>query len=166
MPCCRSKPARTPAIAFWILVTVLPSTSPLFAQPVVAGAYYFDGWTGESYHLTPRLREEFANREPVWGWRDDSLPVVEEQIACAADHGLAFFAFDWYWPEGPNKQSPLNTGLQLYLQATNRDRLQFCLMVANHGGYQIGPADWDAVSDIWVRLFRQPTQLRLRASRC
>jgi hypothetical protein len=86
---------------------------------------------------------------------------VEQQIACAADHGLAFFAFDWYWPEGANKESALNTGLKLYLQATNRQRLQFCLMVANHGGFRIGPSDWDAVSDVWLRLFKEPTHLRL-----
>ena len=128
---------------------------------VRAGAYYFDGWTGKSYHLTPRLRDEFFDREPVWGWRDDSLPVVEQQIDCAADHGLAFFAFDWYWPEGANKETPMNTGLELYLQAKNKQRLQFCLLVANHGGFRIGPADWETVTDIWVRLFKEPTHLKV-----
>jgi hypothetical protein len=125
------------------------------------GAYYFDGWTGTSNHLTPRLREEFFDREPVWDWRDDSLPVVEEQIACAADHGLSFFAFDWYWPEGPEKETPLNTGLKLYLQAGNKPRLEFCLLVANHGGFRIDPADWDTVTDLWVRLFKEPTHVKV-----
>ena len=146
-------------------VLLLPAAS-LRAQPatpakVRAGAYYFDGWTGRSTHLTPRLREEFFDREPLWGWRDDSLPVVEQQIDCAADHGLAFFAFDWYWPEGANKHTPLNTGLELYLQARNKQRLQFCLMVANHGGFRLGPADWETVTDTWVRLFREPTHLKV-----
>jgi hypothetical protein len=153
--------------AFWVYFLLLGADVPVLAQPaaapakVCAGAYYFDGWTGKSHHLTPRLREEFFDREPVWGWRDDSLPIVEQQIACAADHGLAFFAFDWYWPEGANKESALNTGLKLYLQAANRQRLQFCLMVANHGGFRIGPAEWDAVSDVWLRLFKEPTQLKV-----
>ncbi len=122
-------------LAFLLCAPLLPGRAAAAPAKVLAGAYYFDGWTGESYHLTPRLKEEFFDREPVWGWRDDSLPIVEQQIDCAADHGLAFFAFDWYWPEGANKETPLNTGLKLYLQATNRQRLQFCLMVANHGGY-------------------------------
>lgn len=146
-------------------VLLLPAAS-LRAQPatpakVRAGAYYFDGWTGQSTHLTPRLRDEFCDREPLWGWRDDSLPVVEQQIDCAADHSLAFFAFDWYWPEGANKHTPLNTGLELYLQARNKQRLQFCLMVANHAGFRLGPADWETVTDTWVRLFRQPTHLKV-----
>jgi hypothetical protein len=150
----------------WLLLSLFALSTPLLAQSapgsgkVCAGAYYFDGWTG-SWHLTPRLKEEFFDREPIWGWRDDSLPVVEQQIDCAADHGLAFFAFDWYWPEGANKQTPLNTGLELYLKAKNKQRLQFCLLVANHGGFRIGPADWDQVTDVWVRLFKEPTHLKV-----
>lgn len=156
-----------PPVAFWILAAILLIAAPVFAQApaapakVRAGAYYFDGWTGKSKHLTPRLRDEFFDREPIWGWRDDSLAVVEQQIDCAADHGLAFFAFDWYYPEGTNKESALNTGLKLYLQAKNTKRLEFCLMVANHGGFRIGPGDWDAVTDIWVRLFKEPTHLKV-----
>jgi hypothetical protein len=150
-----------------ILIALLLSLQAIVAQSaparakVRAGAYYFDGWTGKTDHLTPRLRGEFFDREPVWGWRDDSLPVVEQQIDCAADHGLTFFAFDWYWPEGPDKESPMNIGLQLYLQAKNKRRLEFCLLVANHGGFRIGPADWETVSDIWVRLFKEPTHLKV-----
>lgn len=151
-----------------LAVALLLSVTPLPAQPaapakVCAGAYYFDGWTGKTdqIHLPPRLREEFADREPVWGWYDDSLPIVEQQIDCAADHGLAFFAFDWYWPEDADKRTPLNTGLDLYRQAKNKQRLQFCLLVANHAGFRIGPADWEAVTDVWVRLFREPTHLKV-----
>ena len=74
------------------------------------GAYYFGGWAGHSQlagntkepwalnapmHLTRRMVEEFPEREPVWGWRDDSLEAMERQIDLAADHGLAFFAFCW-----------------------------------------------------------------------
>jgi hypothetical protein len=155
------------AAALWLFAVLFFQGTPMFGQTagkpakVRAGAYYFDGWTGKSDHLTPRLRDEFFDREPVWGWRDDSLPVVEQQIACAADHGLGFFAFDWYWPEGAEKETPLNTGLKLYLQAKNKQRLEFCLMVANHGGFRIGPADWDAVTDIWLGLFKEPTHLRV-----
>jgi len=158
-------------IAEWIVLgaiagVLLPGRARLHAQsappaPVRAGAYYFDGWTGKTRHITPRLREEFFDREPIWGWQDDSLPIVEQQIDCAADHGLTFFAFDWYWPEGAEKHTPLNTGLDLYLQAKNKQRLQFCLLVANHAGYRIGPGDWEAVTDIWVRLFHEPTHLQV-----
>ena len=55
------------------------------------GAYYFDGWAGRSErwkddaawaalnpptHLTKRMLDEFADREPIWGWRDDSLEII------------------------------------------------------------------------------------------
>ena len=73
------------------------------------GAYYFDGWAGrhrladtEAWakdaptHLTKRMLDEFPEREPIWGWRDDRPEVMEQQIDLAADHGIAFFAFCWY----------------------------------------------------------------------
>jgi len=127
-----------------------------------AGAYYFDGWTGAyPYHITERLTTEFFDREPVWGWRDDSLEIVEQQIDYAADNGLSFFAFDWYYPEAEEKETPLNTGLEIYLQAKNKNRLEFCLLVANHGGYRIGQEEWDAVCDIWIPLMKEPTHLKV-----
>ncbi len=82
-------------------------------RPMV-GAYYFDGWGGRHpladdpsepwakdapTHLTRRMVEEFPEREPVWGWRADSLAIMERQIDLAADHGIAFFAFCWYWQD-------------------------------------------------------------------
>lgn len=127
-----------------------------------AGAYYFDGWTGTyPFHITERLTTEFFDREPVWGWRDDSLEIVEQQIDYAADNGLSFFAFDWYYPEGPEKKSPLNTGLELYLTAKNKSRLEFCLLAVNHGGFIIRPADWDVLTDIWMELLKDPMHLKV-----
>jgi hypothetical protein len=149
-------------LVFFLLMLI---ASPAFAAPAsppTLGAYYFDGWTSTSTHLRPRLLTEFADRQPVWGWHDDSLTTVEIQIDYAADAGLRFFAFDWYYPEGPDKYSPLNTGLDFYLRASNRDRLQFCLLVANHSGFRIGPADWTAVCDLWLPLLAHPQHLRTR----
>jgi hypothetical protein len=81
------------------------------------GAYYFDGWAGKSphagkaewakdapTHLTKRMLDEFPDREPVWGWRDDTPAVMERQIDLAADHGIAFFAFCWYHPDRTPEQ--------------------------------------------------------------
>ena len=136
-----------------------PGTRP--ATRAKAGAYYFDGWSGQTddLHLPDRLKKEFADREPVWGWRDDSIEIVQQQIDLAAEHGLSFFAFDWYWPEGPDKRSPLNTGLDLYRRAANRKRLEFCLLVANAGGFRLFPTEWPAACDAWLNLFREPTYL-------
>jgi hypothetical protein len=151
------------AFAFTLLaLPVTAQTTPdatASTAPVKIGAYYFDGWNPQASHVTDRLKTEFANREPVWGWMDDTPAVMQQQIDLAANGGLSFWSFCWYWPEYGGPESPLNNALALYLQAPNRARLQFCLMVANHSGYRIGPKDWPAVSAAWIALFKQPTYL-------
>lgn len=142
-------------------VAALIATSTILCAETAAparakvGAYYFDGWTSATGHLKERLKTEFFDREPVWGWNDEAPETMVRQIDYAADNSIGFFAFDWYYPEGANKYSPLNTGLDLFLKAPNRTRMEFCLLVANHGGFRIGPKDWDAVCNIWVPLFKQ-----------
>lgn len=125
------------------------------------GAYYFDGWSGltDEYHLTSRLKNEFANREPIWGWYDNTDLIMETQIDYAANNGLDYFSFCWYYPEGPNKQRPENNALKLFIKAKNTHRMQFSLMVANHKGFLIGPNDWDVVSNIWIALFKEKNYL-------
>ena len=79
------------------------------------GAYYFDGWSGKTdeIHLTKLLETEYADRKPVWGWKDDTVEIMQKQIDYCADHDIAFWAFDWYYPEGKNKTTPLNNALGL-----------------------------------------------------
>ena len=57
--------------------------------------------------------------------------------------------------------SILNNALSLYLNAPNRQRLQFSLLVANHAGFRIGPKDWPTVTNTWIDLFKQPTHLTI-----
>lgn len=135
------------------------------------GAYYFDGWAGTSRlkgdpeepwaataptHLSRRMLEEFPQREPLWGWRDDSLKIMERQIDLAADHGISFFAFCWYFH--PTKKEidrdPKHTGLKLFLQARNNHRMRFCLLVANHQGFLLeGAEDWRKAAEHWMPYF-------------
>jgi hypothetical protein len=64
-------------------------TSGLSKVRVLVGAYYFDGWAGRSpqandpkqpwarqapIQLSWLMPDEFPQREPILGWRDDSLP--------------------------------------------------------------------------------------------
>jgi len=135
------------------------------------GAYYFDGWAGTDRFLdmfvTKRMLAEFPDREPIWGWRDDSLQVMERQIDLAADHGLAFFAFCWYWHDNGRaineqaiKDDPKHTGLELFLKARNNRRLKFCLLVANHGGFEIrGTESWKQAADFWMPYLKHPQYL-------
>ena len=92
-------------IAGALLTLALSTHSSANAMPnATVGAYYFEGW----YHDTPQavaafanaeLRNNFPEREPIWSgglWRGDTVEIMEQQIDLAADHGIAFFSFDWY----------------------------------------------------------------------
>ncbi|GAB3504586.1 hypothetical protein GCM10027341_35130 [Spirosoma knui] len=133
-------------------------------QPMQLGAYYFDGWTGQTpMHIPRALVDSFPEREPIWGWLTSSPRVVHDQIDAAADAGLSFFSFCWYYPTNntPNFQNdPKNHALDLYRKADNKSRLKYCLLVANHQGYMIGPKDWSTVSKAWLDLFKDPTYLK------
>ena len=149
------------------------------------GAYYFAGWSGKCpyddgsvsnawaknmpTHFTKKLATEYAGRTPVWGWRDDTRELMERQIALAADNGIAYFSFCWYWHD--NKK-PLNAKaieedskhlpMNLFMQARNNSRMEYCLLVANHGGFEIvGAAAWKQAADFWIEnYFKHPRYLR------
>ncbi|MBN9380325.1 MAG: glycoside hydrolase family 99-like domain-containing protein [Chitinophagaceae bacterium] len=151
----------------WFLLSALVLPFFMVAQnsDITLGAYYFDGWSSlNSHHLTDKLRDSFPDRKPKWGWVTSTPQAMKEQIDLAADAGLAFFSFDWYYPDYDKKnfrQDPLNHALSLYLAATNKSRLKFCLLVANHAGQEIGPDDWPAVTDEWVSLMKDPDYLKV-----
>ena len=134
------------------------AAEPPKPEPVKLGAYYFGGWRPGNTRVTDRLKTEFAQREPVWGWLDTDLANMQQQINFAADAGLKFWAFCWYCPEN-GEPTNLNEALDLYLAAPNHARLQYCLMVANHAPYRIGPKHWPAISAQWIELFKKPTYL-------
>lgn len=80
---------------------------------------------------TPRFEGHYQPKVPLWGYEmDDDPEVMERWIDAATDHGVNVFIFDWYWfDEGPFLESTINNG---FLQAKNRDKMQFYLMWANH----------------------------------
>lgn len=130
----------------------------LYPQNIKVGTYYFDGWSGETpyknsaffrkhntpTHVTDKLYFDYAEREPIWGWRDDDLSIMHKQIELAADNRIDFFMFCWYY-HGNNghidtiaiKNDPLNTSLELFIKARNKHRLKFSVLIANHEGYEI-----------------------------
>jgi hypothetical protein len=125
------------------------------------GAYYFDGWSND-YHLTASLKNDYISRKPVWGWNTSTPIAIREQIDLAANAGLTFFNFCWYYPdnwhENPS-QHPLNHALNEYLKSTNKNRLKFSLLVANHGGFEIGPNDWPSLIELWLSYFEDNSYL-------
>jgi hypothetical protein len=110
--------------------------------------------------------EEFPKREPIWGWRDDSLEIMERQIDLAADHGVAFFAFCWYWHDNGQtinekgiREDPKHTCLELFLKAKNHHRMKFCLLVANHEGFEIKRENWKRAGEFWMPYLTHPQHL-------
>jgi hypothetical protein len=99
------------------------------------------GWT--EWELVKCARPRFSGhrqpRIPLWGYQDEAAPeVMSIKIDAAADHGVDFWIFDWYWyDDGPYLDRCLEQG---YLNAPNNDRVKFCCMWANHDWIDIHPA--------------------------
>lgn len=130
------------------------------SHSIVLGAYYFDGWTSGSHHITDKLKGHYQKREPIWGWVTSTPAIVDAQINEAANAGISFFSFDWYFRNGSDDY-PLNHALNLYLSSRDKIRLKFCLMVANHTPFFIGPDNWNAVSEIWIKFFKDKDYLKV-----
>jgi len=123
---------------------------------VKIGAYYFDGWrNSRSTHLTPALVNNFSTREPKWGWVTSTQSIVNDQIKVAANSGLSFFSFCWFYKK--DGDHPLNSALKFYLNSPNRNQLQFSLLISNHAGYELGPSNWSDFQTRMIKLFKQPT---------
>ncbi len=136
----------------------------------MVGAYYFDGWAGKSDHagkeawakdaptmLTKRMLDEFPQREPIWGWRDDRQEIMEQQINLAADNGISFFSFCWYWRPTQKEidADPLHTSLKLFVKAKNKNRMKYCLLIANHEGFLIRDTEnWRQAAKDWLQYFK------------
>ncbi len=141
--------------SFLILLLISLTITEGFTQSpnAMVGAYYFDGWTGTyPYHITTALTSSFPEREPKWGWVTSSQEIMDEQINVAANAGLSFFSFCWYY-----KHPVLNNALGYYLKSSKNNRLKFCVMVSNHPGAEVGPNEWSYGTSEWVKLFKAPT---------
>ena len=132
------------SVFMFLAMPIINLLGPVQPQPLKLGAYYWDGWYERIPAWTDRLLGEFADREPTWGWLSAGVENMEMQIDLAADNGLGFFAFDWYYPE--TYENPMNDAVDRFLASSNSDRMEFCLLVANHSGFLIYPETWpDAV---------------------
>lgn len=124
------------------------------------GAYFWDGWYAKISHWTDRLLSDFTEREPVWGWLSDTVENMELQVNYAADAGLSFFAFDWYYPEHGHINR-MNEAVDRYLAAKNASCMQFCLLVANHNGGYIYREKWDNACDMFMPYLTNENALKV-----
>ena len=134
----------------------VPEPKPV-RGPGEVGVYYFPGWkTASQWHPIRR----FPERKPVLGWyREGDPEVADWHIKWAVEHGITFFAYDWYWSRGARQlEHALHDG---YLQARYRHLLKFCLLWANHNPPGSStPDDCLAVTRFWIEnYFRRPEHL-------
>ncbi len=136
----------------------VPEPKPV-RGPFEVGAYYFPGWkTASQWHPI----QSFPERRPVLGWyREGDPEVADWQIKWAVEHGITFFAYDWYWSQGSRQlEHALHDG---FFQARYRRFLKFCLLWANHNAPGTSSeADCLAVTRYWIaNYFQRPEHLRV-----
>ncbi|SDD71622.1 glycoside hydrolase family 99-like domain-containing protein [Niabella drilacis] len=137
------------------------------AGKVRVGAWYFGGWSfppddaaGHTFHISPTLVSSYAEREPVWGWREDAPGVMKDQIRYAHDAGLSFWGFCWYENSlvaNSAYMDNLNKALDLFLSAPNKNELDFFLLSC----HPVSAANWETVCNRTVRLFKEPNYLKV-----
>lgn len=123
------------------------------------GAYYFPGWHSRSQW---QPIERYPERKPMLGWyREGDPEVADWQIKWAVEHGITYFAYDWYWCQGRRSlEHGLHNG---YFKARYRNLLKFCLLWANHNPPKTHSLDDSvAVARYWItNYFRRPEYYRI-----
>jgi hypothetical protein len=118
------------------------------------GVYYFPGWQAQS-QWQPVQR--FPERKPMLGWYREGEPEIADwQIKWAVEHGITFFAYDWYWSKGSRS---LEHGIHKALfHSRYQDRIKFCLLWANHNAPKTHSVeDSVSVAQYWLtNYFQKP----------
>ena len=108
------------------------------------------------------MLDRFPERMPLLGYyREGDPDVMDWQIRWAVEHGVGFFAFDWYWDRGRRMlEHALHDG---YLRARFRSSMRFCLLWANHNPPgSSSEADLLAMTDYWIaQYFHRPEYLAI-----
>lgn len=122
------------------------------------GAYFWYGFSKWDEMFTDRLLNQYADRCPTWGWVSDTEENFEYQIDLAADNNISFFAIVWY---NSPYMDEYNRAADMFIRAKNADRMEFCLLIANHAGAEIRAEDWISLCDRWLPYLTDRHSLRV-----
>lgn len=154
------------ASAGWAGGQVLPYSVPE-PEPVhsdlLLGCYYFPGHFN-AQRWVPMA--QYHHPYPLLGYYRDGEPEVSDwHIKWAVEHGIDFFAFDWYYNYKTGDVHEHNKALdEGFLRARYRHLMQFCIFWCNE---EAGEADYTEEQMLLLartlrdRYLNQPNYLRL-----
>jgi hypothetical protein len=107
----------------------VPEPRPV-SGPILVGSYYFPGHFNAA-RWAPMAQAGFPL--PLLGYYRDGEPVVSDwHIKWAVEHGIRFFAFDWYYDYKTGDVLQHNRALDLgFLRAKYRELMQFAVFWCN-----------------------------------
>ncbi len=137
----------------------VPAPKPVKADMLV-GAYYFPGWNkAEKWYCIEANKNV---QHPLLGYYDESSPEAADwQIKWALEHGVSFFAFDFYTADGSQMlETALDDG---FLKAKYISKFKFCLNWCNHADQSTMTADQlDKFGDLVIKKYlTHPSYLRI-----
>lgn len=149
----------------FVISTLLIFAPLAYPNDYEIGVFYFPGWHSKTDYWNdlkglPGSRspgKPWPERIPLLGYYvEDDPGVAEQHIEWAASSGIDFFAYDWYW-WGTKPDSNLTKALNSYLKASNRSKLKFCLLWANHSEIPRNISEFDLMVSFWIaNYFKQP----------
>ena len=149
-------------LALAAVIAAPPGPIPPPAVPkadIQVGAFYFPGWS-----QADRWYCMLANKKvqhPLLGYyREGDPEVADWHIKWAAEHGVGFFAYDYYTHEGSQM---LEAALDGFLASRFADRMKFCLNWCNHAPAPTMTAEHLAqFADLVIpKYLKHPSYLRL-----
>lgn len=124
---------------------------------------FHEGKSGDS-HDTRGWQGSWTELKPAIGYYDQrSTTVLAKQIEQAADAGLTFFSFYWYWSDAKNGEL-FPDALQQFLKANTAGKLKFNLSLYAHPWSEdmaINSSNSDEVIRKLVDYFAMANYLRL-----
>jgi hypothetical protein len=126
------------------------------------GVYYFDGWSGPltNFHFQGLPFGPYQDRQPIYGWQDNSECAVEQQLASAHNFGIDFFVFDWYFNTQVNASGEnLNSALQITRSLPDRHGMHYAILYVDSPPFVVGQADWTAAVSEWIGYMTDPAYL-------
>lgn len=139
----------------------VPEPHPV-SGPLLVGSYYFPG------HFNAQRWVPMASYHhpyPLLGYYRDGEPEVSDwHIKWAVEHGIGFFAFDWYYDYKTGNVHEHNLALdQGFLRARYRNLMKFCIFWCNE---ETGEVDYTEEQMLLLartlrdRYLRQPNYLQ------